>query len=374
MAFGDLTDELQALSLSEPEYLLFNPTGDKAWLRRKFDDIPRYLFRVFTPKSDETTTDRVWVKSKDASHDSANSEVDILARDNNQQVASMLNRHLRWGGKPLDPDNLVSWTSSLLFALQYIFYRYTDSRDGLTLDEIRLCVVDTTSFPKGVFLRDMDLICAYRLFDSRLRNLDDLRTKKHSVLAGSFYFGEYLSQGALKIEDKCQIVSAQEIIDQALFCLQPEFKKSMVMENPTWAKEVIRLREAFHEKSVEPQRITKEELRAAIDIAQLFGPRWRLPVAANLIALLPRRSEDGSILEAFEAISFTGSPILPVAQPGLTDIDDEREDCSPSKTKVMAYDTLPEVQQFDDIMRSVYKDFCSRKLKSKVVNDRAVVS
>jgi len=31
----------------------------------------------------------------------------------------------------------------------------------------------------------------------------------------------------------------------------------------------------------------------------------------------------------------------------------------------MAYDTLPEVQQFDDIMRSIYKDFCLTKLKGK---------
>jgi hypothetical protein len=90
MALGDLTDELQALSLSEPEYLLFNPTGDKAWLRGKFDGIPRYPFRVFTPNSDGIT-DRFWVKSKDARYASANSRVDILARDHNQQVASMPN-------------------------------------------------------------------------------------------------------------------------------------------------------------------------------------------------------------------------------------------------------------------------------------------
>jgi hypothetical protein len=32
---------------------------------------------------------------------------------------------------------------------------------------------------------------------------------------------------------------------------------------------------------------------------------------------------------------------------------------------VVAYDTLPEVQQFGDIMRSVYKDFCLKKMKSQ---------
>ena len=109
---------------------------------------------------------------------SANGRVDILAKDDNQQVAGTLNRHLRWWGKPTDPDNLVSWTSSLLFAFQYIFYRHNHSRDRSSLDRIDLCIVDTATFPEGVFLPDMDLIYAYRSFDENLRDLEDLRRKK----------------------------------------------------------------------------------------------------------------------------------------------------------------------------------------------------
>lgn len=89
-------------------------------------------------------------------------------------MASMLNWHLRWSGKPEDPDNLVSWTSSLLFVLQYIFYRHTRWKDRSSLDKIYLCVIDTVSFPNGVFLRDIDLIYAYRSFDINLRDLEGL--------------------------------------------------------------------------------------------------------------------------------------------------------------------------------------------------------
>jgi hypothetical protein len=360
MAPGDLTNELQGLTLSEPEYLLFNPTKEEPDLRGKFDIIPRYLFRVFTPKSDGTT-DRFWVKSKDASDGRTNNNwLDIFSRDKNQ-VASMLNRHLRWWGKDEDPDNFVSWTSSLLFALQYIFYRQTHSRDGSRLDQICLCVIDTTSFPKGVFLRDMDLISTYSSVETGVANLDYLRAKKHDVHKGFFYFGEYLSQGALKIENKCQIVSAQAIIDQGLLRLQPELGKS---SQGLWANQVILLREVFYQKAVEPQRITEAELRVAINIAQLFGPRWRLPIAANFIALLPRRIKDSAIIQAFRAAPFTGLPLLSIAESRLTGTDSEREGCSPLKTKVIAYDTLPEVQQFDVIIRSVYNDFCLTKLKS----------
>lgn len=94
MALRDLTDALHVLALSEPEYLLFNPTGEKFWLRERFDVIPRYLFRIFTPKSDGTT-DKFWVKSKDARYGRSDNKVHILSRDHDQEVASMLNRHLR---------------------------------------------------------------------------------------------------------------------------------------------------------------------------------------------------------------------------------------------------------------------------------------
>ena len=115
MESENLADTFRSLRLSDLECLLFCPTGEKAWLREKFNDIPRYLFRVFTPKSCGTT-DASWTKSMDARHGREDSTKDILARRDNRQVARMLNRHLRWLEGP--DDNLVSWTSSLLFLLR----------------------------------------------------------------------------------------------------------------------------------------------------------------------------------------------------------------------------------------------------------------
>jgi hypothetical protein len=51
----------------------------------------------------------------DATDGIPNARLDIFARDDEREVADMLNRHLRWWKG--DKDNLVSWTSSLLFAL-----------------------------------------------------------------------------------------------------------------------------------------------------------------------------------------------------------------------------------------------------------------
>jgi len=101
-------------------------------------------------------------------------------------------------------DNLVSWTSSLPFALVYMFHLHAN-------------IADTTRLPRGVFLRDLDLIRAYNSFDADLAETEKLRTQKQG---GRFYFGDYLSQRALNMKGKCDIVSDSALIDQGLFYLQ----------------------------------------------------------------------------------------------------------------------------------------------------------
>ena len=198
-------------------------------------------------------------------------------------------------------DNLVSWTSSLLFALVYIFHRHANSRDASQFDDISLCILDTTSLPKGVFLRDVDLIQAYSLFDEHLADLERLRS-------GRFYFGEYLSQGALKIRDICQIVSAQEIINRGLYNLQEEFSIFSKWEKGwkvPWARPTLDLRETIYRKGKVNPSMTQEKLHILSDIASSFEPRWRLPVVASLTTLLPCKLDKG-LFQMFRSNLFTG--------------------------------------------------------------------
>lgn len=216
----------------------------------------------------------------------------------------------------------------------------------------------------------MDLIRAYSSFNDDLRQFELLRSqKKPKEYSGSFYFGEYLSQGALKIKSKCQIVSVQEIIDRGLYDLQPEFKTFAEWERqenkkPLWAKAVIMLREIYYQAELNWQRISTKEREAAMNIAALFDPRWRLPMAANLIAMLPHRVEESDIPQAFRTVSFSSTYPPPFSVLSkLTDKGEERDCCSPSVTRVMDFGTLPEVKRFGDIMRSIYRESCLQKIK-----------
>ncbi|KAK1564210.1 uncharacterized protein LY79DRAFT_684048, partial [Colletotrichum navitas] len=102
---------------------------------------------------------------------------DIFARAKKSPVVAIVNAHLRWYTS--SSDNLVSWMSSLLFALVYIFYLRASARDRLAFENISVCIVDTTCFPPGGFLQDLDLIWAYKSSNSELALFETLRLKKH---------------------------------------------------------------------------------------------------------------------------------------------------------------------------------------------------
>ncbi|QGA15961.1 hypothetical protein EYB26_003628 [Talaromyces marneffei] len=346
----DLQEQFQKLDIV-PDCLPFCPPEDVERRREKFDEIPRYLFRIFTPKS-QGTTDEVWTKSKDARPSArstvATSMIDIFARGNKEETAAMLHRHLRWKEGP--NDNLVSWTSSLLFALIYVFHLHANSRDGSAFEDIYICIIDTSNFPEQVFLRDIDLIRAYRSVSQDLQEFETLRMKKRFGFSGYFYFGEYFSQGALKIKDKCQIVSSRRLIENGLYCIRPEFRTFANwkrMANPPWANPTVELREAFYFTNEKSKEMSAEQLQAALNVAKVFEQRWRLPMAANLIALTASRSRDERILEAFRENAFT---------------DHDRENCSPWRTKMLGYETMPEVQEYCSIMVSIHRDYCLRTL------------
>ena len=349
----DIVDELEALSLSDPKQLLFRPTGDRALLLEDSDDIPRYLFRVFTPKS-RGVTDSCWTKSMDATLTSGMSKIDIFAREDDEQVASMLNSHLRWEESP--EDNFVSWTSSLLFALVYVFHLHANIRNRSAFEDIKVCIIDTTKFRRETFLRDMNLIEAYFSFNVHLKRFHGMRSRP------DFYVGESLSQGALDIAGKCEIVSAHAIIKGGLYDLRPEFEEFAQwrpQERPPSAYPVLELRKDLNQTG-SPESIGKK-LQTAVDVARLFGSCWTLPVAANLLALMP--GSDGDVATASEYLSkcFNGQFLLGVVAL-LTFADYDKGECSLSRTRVMAHEKLPEVERFGKIMQNVHRDFCASKL------------
>jgi hypothetical protein len=216
--------------------------------------VPTYLFRVYDANSEGINRKDVIASgaSINTSHDSRQDLLSIEGSDS----ARRLDRHLDW--KSREASNLISWTSSLLSAIQCAKCRRDYHK--WTANRVSICVVDTRKFSPDQF-RAVDWLIA------RLEGKadDPQLLSKHTAWKGSGYDnGEYLSQGVMYLQGRSCTTSLQDLVDSGLYNIYPEF------EGPSkrWATEVreLRSRLAYY------QPITTADLETALEIAEnCFG-------------------------------------------------------------------------------------------------------
>ena len=168
----------------------------------------------------------------------------------------------------------MSWSSSLLFLLQYGLYRHMQDHDKPQFSDIHLLILDTCQFPRGTFIRDLEVI---EKFEEDSADLAALRTWRLS----DKYFGEYLTQGQLNVNGKCSQTSMQQLIDMGLFELCPML--GITSQWSTWVTAVLKIRSNFDKPTIVTD---KKSVRTAITMSQAcFGGRWTLPIAVTLLSL-----------------------------------------------------------------------------------------
>ena len=277
--------------------LPFQPGPDLPALDRSLNSVPRYLFRTYAPKSNGSTNESI-VEAPAVSR--GNGDVDLLQLPRDQ-AASMLWNHVKWKSRNGSwlrdrDDNLMSWTSSLFFAIQHGLRRHHLDFDKPAFTDIHVCVVDTREFPRGTFVKDLDLMEAYvdhedvgRFLNLRLSN-------------GRWYFGEYFSQGRLDIQGRSAHTSLRLLIDMGLYDLEPRFEE----DQESLPKRIVELRVPFAAAPLITCPASKIQVRKAIAVAQAsFGDEYALPFALMLLCLYPRPRRDRAILAGLEA-TFTG--------------------------------------------------------------------
>ena len=278
----------------------------------RMGNTPRYLFRIHAPPSAGTTTTS-YVIPPASGCDDPELRADLFSRPPGQ-AADLLYNHLTWLPSHEDECNFTSWTSSLLFALQYGFYRHRGDTMKIKsqLSQITIMVVDTRGLPSGTFVKDVEIMRAITS-DLPAGEGDDLRQfldfRENPRRSGRYYFGEYLSQGDLGLEGRCAQTSMTKLVRFRLFDLYPAFEDPA--EWTLWAKRVVALREPFKAfKALEflssfPPTDRKQIRRAIVIASACFGDLFAVPVAAMLLALQPRKGGDPDIIKGFMAM-FTG--------------------------------------------------------------------
>ncbi|KAJ0418665.1 hypothetical protein BJY00DRAFT_314815 [Aspergillus carlsbadensis] len=271
---------VQALSRCPDGPTLFYPPASRQ-PQCKLKMVPRYLFRTFDHAISGRNDGDIIASSESISSRSDYAKIDLLARPE-EEAARMLERHLR---KPCfdddnSADNLVSWSSSLLFVIQYAIWRRRCR--GSSPAEVKICMVDTTQFPRGQFARDTALIEPYReniraeIFEFRLEAKD-------------YDNGEYLSQGILHHAGRSSVVSLAQLIEAGLHDLYPEFSDRDAKGK--WTNRVKELRAIW---SVEHISSTLE-IQRALEIARTCFPIFNATdVALLLLSFKPRKLQESA--------------------------------------------------------------------------------
>lgn len=261
-----------------PMTTLFQPHGSLQDLTEYFDSIPHYLFRTSSPRSSGTTT-KTCVESAAVKY---NFNQDDILRQDWAKAVEMLESHLLW--RNWTTDNLMSWTSSFLFAVQHAIRRQATDRPPSAPGSIHISILDTRKLPRGTFLPAVALLEAYNIESKGKLNRD-------------YYYGEYLSQGRMDLfSDTMAMTTLEALIDHGLYELYPPFADET--EKTKLCSRVLQLRESF--KDI-PEVPSTEEISLAqhISVGCFLNISIRPVITMNLLSLRPRYRLDIMILEAF---------------------------------------------------------------------------
>lgn len=171
----------------------------------------------------------------------------------------------------------MSWTSSLLFAVQYAIWRA--HKGGRPTSDVKICAIDTIKFPLRQFMSDIQLLEAYRAAAENVGG-SMLQFFKLRLNRDEYYSGEYLSQGRLNHAGWSCMVSLEQLIEAGLYDLYPKFNDAAGREE--WPKRVRHLRQDW----LTEQGTTDREIELALRVGREFFGHFELCDISSVILTL----------------------------------------------------------------------------------------
>lgn len=191
----------------------------------------------------------------------------------------MIERHLTWSREPTE---FISWTSSLLWALQHAARKRARWND----QNISICVLDIQRAPVQLSVYPVPtLLCVYGI-PSRGRD----------------FHAEYLAHSIVGVSGRSiSVISFKALIFGGLFELLPELddKSGSVF----LAKRVTQLRIAYFTHTC---KVSPRELLVVKRLAAGFGNDWILPMSLAFLSLRLRERKDEGFLRLIAPVAYSG--------------------------------------------------------------------
>ena len=315
---------------------LWDPDGSFRHLREDFDSVPTFLFRTYTPAS--------WGINNEREVGSALSfferETDDLLSKPQLQAQRELDEHTRWYKDY--PSNLVSWTSSLLFAVHFGIQRIIKNSGHYGPADVKICILNTKFLPQGTFLPATALLEAYGI------PYKDRANDGHFV-------AEYLAQGRIRFGDNSseyvETITLKQLWDNGICDLHPPFREN-------WDQLDCPVRDARGAFKRRAAATTQKEWNLANKVAngcQIDNKRTRFVMVMMLLSLKPRPRNDHEILESVRPwrcskFAVYGLPIMANHNAAQYIFREDLDNLSSIS------DAVPEHAQFVTLMHDVHAD------------------
>lgn len=203
----------------------------------------------------------------------------------------MIENHLVWGRESTE---FISWTSSLLWALQYAVRKRAKWKD----QNISICVLDIRRQAAAPVQQQLsiypvpNLLCVY---DIPGRGRDN------------YYHAEYLAHSIVEVSSggggsssSLNAISFEALISAGLFELLPELDDRC--GRVLLAKRVTQLRSAFF---THPCKVSPKELLVVKRLAAGFGSDWILPMSLAFLSLRLRERKDEDLLRVIAPLAYS---------------------------------------------------------------------
>ncbi|KAF3126287.1 hypothetical protein TWF703_010545 [Orbilia oligospora] len=276
---------IRVLNNSPAGPTLFYPPACFNTQSLNLDSTPQYLFRTFDGASSGQNNESVIASEASIIGPHESSRTDIL-RLGMHEATKLLYTHLTKRCFKSDntgekSDNLMSWTSSLLFAIQYAVWRHGIRKCDPF--DIKICAVDTRHFPQGQFAQDIWLLEAYYATADRMGD-PERKFFNFRLQNKCYYNGEYLSQGAVNHIGRSCVVSLGHLKQAGLFQLYPEFEDAS--GSGKWTKRVLGLRQNWSAEQCTTDQEIQLAFKVAYDCFTQFEP---IDIASILLTFKNRK-------------------------------------------------------------------------------------
>ncbi|KAH0563364.1 hypothetical protein GP486_002071 [Trichoglossum hirsutum] len=237
------------------------------------------------------------------------------------RAKEMLESHLLWDFTC--SSEFISWTSSLLFALQHAIRKAYFRNES----DVCICILNTRKLEEVSIYPATVLLKAYGV-------------RGEGKLRHEYYIAEYLAHGRIEDTDSFGVARLEDLLSRGLFALFREMDDEETKKR--LYNGVAQLRDKFF---AQPSSVTASEVKSLKGFGMLFGGEFALPMAVAFLSLRLRPLRDENFLK--RALDGLRGLEIPV------DFFGEDYIASGPKFTVRG---LHEVAQFMDLMWAIFNE------------------